>query len=167
MSGAVGTSSYDGPEGFTAHDVSDPRKPRKVWEFNAPPGIHMHKLRLVGDNFLYVNAERIGGWKGELRTGIFIFDISRPAEPRQVGFYDMPINGPHRFGIDKRAPARAAAGAGRGLERESHLDDGHPRPAQARDHQHLGPALAEEGRSGGADDRHGGWSMFAGCTVRR
>ncbi len=82
--------------------MSDPRKPRKVWEFNAPPGIHMHKLRLVGDNFLYVNAERIGGWKGELRTGIFIFDISRPAEPRQVGFYDMPINGPHRFGIDKQ-----------------------------------------------------------------
>jgi hypothetical protein len=99
--GAVGTSSFDGPEGFTAHDVSDPRKPRKVWEFRAPPGIHMHKLRLVGDNFLYVNAERIQGWKGQLRTGIFIFDISRPAEPRQVGFYDMPINGPHRFGIDK------------------------------------------------------------------
>jgi hypothetical protein len=98
--GAVGTSSYDGPEGFTAHDVTDPRNPRKVWEFNAPPGIHMHKVRLVGDNFLYVNAEKVHGSTGEARTGIYIFDISRPAEPRQVGFYDMPLGGPHRFGVD-------------------------------------------------------------------
>ncbi|HET6467065.1 MAG TPA: hypothetical protein VFG43_01680 [Geminicoccaceae bacterium] len=99
--GAVGGSSYDGPEGFTAHDVSDPRNPRKVWEFRAPPGIHMHKLRVVGDDILYVNSERLKGEAGAAaRTGLYIFDISRPAEPRQVGFYDMPGDGPHRFGVD-------------------------------------------------------------------
>ena len=45
--GSVGGSSFTAPEGFTAHDVTDPRKPRKVWEFKAPPGIHMHKVRVV------------------------------------------------------------------------------------------------------------------------
>ncbi|HLT03110.1 MAG TPA: hypothetical protein VK001_13065 [Geminicoccaceae bacterium] len=99
--GAVGGSSYHGPEGFTAHDVSNPTKPRKVWEFKAPPGVHMHKLRVVGDDILYVNSERLAGDKGAgARTGLYIFDISRPAEPRQVGFYDMPGDGPHRFGVD-------------------------------------------------------------------
>jgi hypothetical protein len=99
--GSVGGSWYTAPEGFTAHDVSDPRKPRKVWEFRAPPGVHMHKLRLVGDRHLYVNAERLKGEEGVgARTGFFIFDISKPGEPRQVGFYDLPGKGPHRFGVD-------------------------------------------------------------------
>jgi len=99
--GSVGGSSFNGPEGFTAHDVSEPTRPRKVWEFRAPPGVHMHKLRLVGDDLLYVNSERLKGDAGkDARAGFFIFDISSPAEPRQVGFYDMPGSGPHRFGID-------------------------------------------------------------------
>ena len=50
--GAVGGASYNGPEGFTAHDVRDPRKPKKVYEFRAPPGVHCHKLRVVGDHLL-------------------------------------------------------------------------------------------------------------------
>jgi hypothetical protein len=99
--GAVGGSSYHGPEGFTVHDVSDPRRPRKVAEVKAPPGVHMHKLRLVGDDLLYVNSERLKGEAGAgARTGLFIFDVSTPSAPRQVGFYDMPGSGPHRFGID-------------------------------------------------------------------
>jgi hypothetical protein len=101
--GSVGGSSFNAPEGFTAHDVSDPTRPRKVWEFKAPPGIHMHKVRVVDGDLLYVNSERLGGDKGKgdhVRTGFYIFDISRPAEPREVGFYDMPGDGPHRFGVD-------------------------------------------------------------------
>ncbi len=99
--GAVGGSNYDGNEGFTVHDVSDPRKPRKVAEVVAPPGVHMHKLCFVGDDLMYVNSERLKGEKGEgARCGFFIFDISTPSEPKEVGFYDMPGGGPHRFGVD-------------------------------------------------------------------
>jgi hypothetical protein len=99
--GAVGGSSFGGTEGFTAHDVSDPRNPRKVFEFRAPPGGHMHKLRAVDGNILYVNAERIPGEGGaNARAGFYIFDISRPSQPREIGFYDMPGSGPHRFGVD-------------------------------------------------------------------
>jgi hypothetical protein len=101
--GAVGGSSYDGKEGFTVHDVRDPRNPKKVFEFVAPPGIHMHKLRIVGDDILYVNSEALSGDKGKgARGGFYIFDISTPDAPRQVGFYDMPGGGPHRFGVDNK-----------------------------------------------------------------
>ena len=83
--GAVGGSSYDGKEGFTVHDVRDPRNPRKVAEFVAPPGIHMHKLRIVGDDFLYVNSEWVPSYKGEKpRTGFYIFDISKPEQPKLI-----------------------------------------------------------------------------------
>ena len=65
--GAVGGSSFNGPEGFTVHDVRDPRKPQKVGEFRAPPGVHCHKLRVVGDDLLYVNSERLAGDNGQER----------------------------------------------------------------------------------------------------
>ena len=42
--GSVGGSSFSAPEGFTVHDVSDPRKPHKVAEFRAPPGVHPDPL---------------------------------------------------------------------------------------------------------------------------
>jgi hypothetical protein len=101
--GAVGGSSYNGKEGFTAHDVRDPRNPKKVFEFVAPPGIHMHKLRIVGDDFLYVNSEALSGEAGKgARGGLYIFDISTPGQPRQVGFFDTPGSGPHRFGVDNK-----------------------------------------------------------------
>ena len=101
--GAVGGSSFNGHEGFTVHDVSDPRKPHKVAEFLAPPGVHCHKLRLVGNDLLYVNSEKLAGDKGkDGRGGLFIFDIRDPRAPKQVGFYDMPGSGPHRFGVDNK-----------------------------------------------------------------
>src|ERR1700750_176426 len=62
--GAVGGSSFNGPEGFTVHDVRDPKKPRKVAEVKAPAGVHMHKLRVVDGDILYVNSERLGGAGG-------------------------------------------------------------------------------------------------------
>ena len=101
--GAVGSASYNGPEGFTVHDVRDPRKPKKVAEVKSPPGVHSHKLRVVDGDILYVNSERLGGEAGRnARTGLFIFDISKGGEPKQIGFYDTPGNGPHRFGIDNK-----------------------------------------------------------------
>src|ERR1700758_5162127 len=81
--GAVGGSSFNGPEGFTLHDVRDPRRPKKVGEFRAPPGVHCHKLRIVGDDLLYVNSERLAGDKRKnARAGFFIFDVSTPATPK-------------------------------------------------------------------------------------
>ena len=101
--GAVGGSSYDGKEGVTIHDVSDPRKPRKIAEIPAPPGVHTHKVRLVGEDLLYVNSERLPGERGKgARPGFSIYDIKKPTEPKLVEFYDLPGGGPHRFGVDNQ-----------------------------------------------------------------
>src|SRR5215469_7446073 len=62
--GAVGGAGANGQEGFTAHDVRDPCNPKKVYEFRAPPGVHCHKLRVVGDHILWVNSERLAGDRG-------------------------------------------------------------------------------------------------------
>jgi hypothetical protein len=72
-----------------------------VAEIKASPGIHNHKVRVVGDDLLYVNNECLKTPEGKTaRAGIQIFDISSPATPKEVGFYDLPGNGPHRFGVD-------------------------------------------------------------------
>src|SRR5260221_6052572 len=57
--GAVGSASFNGPEGFTVHDVRDPRKLRKVAEVKSPPGVHSPKLPVVDGDILYVNSERL------------------------------------------------------------------------------------------------------------
>src|ERR1700733_7238918 len=78
--GAVGGSSFNGPEGFTVHDVRDPSKPHKVGEFRAPPGIHCHKLRIVGDDLLYVNSERLAGGNGQKEPpAAFFFSTFAPS----------------------------------------------------------------------------------------
>src|SRR6267154_2793401 len=60
-------------------------------------------LRVVGDHILWVNSERLAGDRGRnARAGIFIFDISKPDAPKEVGFYDTPGSGPHRFGVDNK-----------------------------------------------------------------
>ena len=164
--GAVGGSSFHGAEGFTVHDVRDPREPKKVFEFRAPPGIHMHKLRAVDPDFLYVNSERLAGERNA-RAGLFIFDISMPDQPREVGFYDMPGSGPHRFGVDNERKLAFFPNDAPGWNKRRDLDPRHRRSAQARGRQHLGPAVAEIGGR-----RHGQRPACrrkarARCTARR
>ena len=99
--GAVGGSSFNGPEGFTVHDVRDPTQAEKGRRIPRAARHHCHKLRIVGDDLLYVNSERLAGDKGKnARAGFFIFDVSKPSAPKPIGFYDMPGSGPHRFGVD-------------------------------------------------------------------
>src|SRR5262249_56888679 len=89
--GAVGGSSYNGPEGFTVHDVRDPNKPHKVGEFRAPPGVHCHKLRIVGDDLLYVNSERLARGQGKKAPArVFIFYLFKATPPQPGGLSRTP-----------------------------------------------------------------------------
>ena len=137
--GAVGSASYNGPEGFTVHDVRDPRNPKKVAEVKSPPGVHSHKLRVVDGDILYVNSERLGGDAGRnARTGLFIFDISKGGEPKQVGFYDMPGTGPHRFGVDNKRKLALLPNNAPGWNSRVIWTLDISRSAQARGHQPVG-----------------------------
>jgi hypothetical protein len=92
------------PRGFTVHDVRDPREAEEgrrgevaAWRAiaQAPRGRRRHSLRATPSG----SAARPGATP---RTGLFIFDISKGGEPKQIGFYDTPGNGPHRFGVDNK-----------------------------------------------------------------
>lgn len=84
--------------GTSVVDVSDPGRPRVVAQLETPVGTHSHKVQVVGD-VLLVNYERSPfepqppGWTG----GLKVFDVSRPAEPREIAFLKMPGKGVHRM----------------------------------------------------------------------
>jgi hypothetical protein len=80
--------------GTSILDVRDPSSPRLVKQIPVPTGIHSHKVQIVGD-ILVVNYERYKG-AAEGQGGLKIFDISRPSEPREIGFLPMSGKGVHR-----------------------------------------------------------------------
>ena len=84
--------------GTSVVDVSDPRQPRVITQLETPVGTHSHKVQVV-DDVLLVNYERsmfepnAPSWEG----GLKVFDIARPAEPREIAFLKMPGKGVHRM----------------------------------------------------------------------
>ena len=84
--------------GTSVVDVSDPSQPRVVTQLETPPGTHSHKVQVVED-VLLVNYERSPFepnatiWQG----GLKVFDVARPAQPREIAFLRMPGKGVHRM----------------------------------------------------------------------
>jgi hypothetical protein len=86
-------------------DVSDPGHPRVVSRIKTRPGTHSHKARLCG-NILVINVESYKGWKQGDKAGLAFFDISNPAQPREIAFMEMggldtEGTGVHRFSLDR------------------------------------------------------------------
>jgi hypothetical protein len=88
----------DDQVGTSVLDVSQPAKPRLVAQIERPPGTHSHKVQVVGD-LMVVNHERNPSEPGAERwsAGLAIYDVSRPWQPRQVGFFPTPGKGVHRM----------------------------------------------------------------------
>ncbi len=85
--------------GTSVVDVSDPRNPRVVAQLETPPGTHSHKVQVVGD-VLLVNYERNAAFEPQAPSwqgGLKVFDISKPAQPREIAFLKMPGKGVHRM----------------------------------------------------------------------
>src|SRR5579871_6686289 len=103
--------------GVTVMDVSDPKNPRPVnfiptppntWSLHLQahenlllvinavniysPNIHIDKTEYYSQSF----ADTFGGQQVEFAAGLRVFDISQPAEPREIGF--MPVEG---FGLHR------------------------------------------------------------------
>jgi hypothetical protein len=80
--------------GTSIVDVRDPSAPRLVKQLMVPPGVHSHKVQIVGD-ILLINYERMG--QGDAPVGLKVFDIANPTEPREIGFLPMTGKGVHRM----------------------------------------------------------------------
>ena len=84
---------FAGPVGFSVVDVSDPRVPRVVKEVPPLPGTRCLKLQ-VADDLLLVSNEQAGP-EPAARTGMAVYKLDNPADPRQVGFFETKGGGPH------------------------------------------------------------------------
>lgn len=85
--------------GTSIIDVSAPSRPKLITQIARPPGTHSHKVQVVG-NILLVNHERNRFEQETPRTwsaGLAIYDVSDPARPEQIGFYETPGIGVHRM----------------------------------------------------------------------
>lgn len=89
------------PLGTSVVDVSNPRAPKVVAQLRIPETTHCHKARVVGD-LLFVNSEQYKGNPAFDKPGWAVYDVSRPASPRQVAFVRTHGVGVHRFDVDER-----------------------------------------------------------------
>lgn len=110
-------------KGFSVLDVRDPKNPRAVEYFPAPPGTWNIHLQTHDDLLLVINAKDMFAaaefaderayYKGQLGTvvgtsqatsvprnwtaGLAIYDIAQPARPRRIGFMPVDGGGIHRI----------------------------------------------------------------------
>lgn len=83
--------------GTSVVEVSDPARPRVLRQIPVPKGTHSHKVQLA-DGLLLANHEqypyRVGVPES---TGLLVYDVSRAADPRRIGFLPIDGLGVHRI----------------------------------------------------------------------
>ena len=74
------------PKNVTGVDVSDPRNPRVICQTDLPHNtVRSNSLDVVGNTMAV--AYQVQTW-GEQPAWVELFDITKPEEPKSIGFYD-------------------------------------------------------------------------------
>ena len=105
-------------DGFSVIDVRDPLNPKTVAFVAAPPNTRSHHLQVHDDLLLVVNGPNVWAMQQYAKqqdyfdkpladsfqqraqpfaSGLRIFDISNPANPREISFLPVPGIGLHRI----------------------------------------------------------------------
>jgi len=83
--------------GTSVVDISDLAHPRVLRQIPVPGGTHSHKVQLAGD-LLLANHEQYPYRVGVPESsGLVVYDIANPREPRQIGFLPIGGLGVHRI----------------------------------------------------------------------
>ena len=95
--------------GTSVVDIADPARPRVLRQIPVPKGTHSHKVQLA-DGLLLANHEQYPYRVGVPESsGLLVYDVSRPADPRRVGFLPVDGLGVHRIWWDGGRYAYASA----------------------------------------------------------
>jgi hypothetical protein len=83
--------------GTSVVDIADPSRPTVLRQIAVPNGTHSHKVQLA-DGLLLANHEqypyRVGVPES---TGLLVYDVTKPADPRRIGFLPVEGLGVHRI----------------------------------------------------------------------
>jgi hypothetical protein len=83
--------------GTSVVDIADPSRPTVIRQIGVPKGTHSHKVQL-GDGLLLANHEQYPYGVGVPEsTGLLVYDVAKPTEPRQIGFLPIDGLGVHRI----------------------------------------------------------------------
>ncbi len=82
--------------GTSVVDVSVPQRPRVLRQLPAPAPARSHKVQYA-EGLLLVNHELFPPRDVPAETGLAVYDVSRPADPRRIGFLPLDGLGVHRM----------------------------------------------------------------------
>ena len=86
-----------GPAAFSIFDVTEPSEPKMLWQLPLPHRrVRGNSLAMRGDILLMAYQAYDPGGKP---AGFQVYDISKPAEPREITFYDLSGNDDHSVGV--------------------------------------------------------------------
>jgi hypothetical protein len=91
------------PMALSILDVSDATRPRLLRQLEHPENTRCHKVQLAG-NVLIQNNE-LPYWAKDAvpapRTGLSVYDVSDPTDPRPIGFHPGAGVGTHRLWLSE------------------------------------------------------------------
>src|SRR5713101_354036 len=83
--------------GTSVVDIADPSRPRVLRQIAVPNGTHSHKVQLAG-RLLLANHEQYPYRVGvPASTGLIVYDVTSPSDPRRIGFLPVDGLGVHRI----------------------------------------------------------------------
>ena len=101
-----------GPAAFSIFDVTEPSEPKMLWQLPLPHRrVRGNSLAMRGDILLMAYQAYDPGGKP---AGFQVYDISKPAEPREITFYDLSGADNHSVRSRPRLGAGGCPASGRG-----------------------------------------------------